>query len=1177
MFRHMVQAQLERLADLAEVVSFTMGEVIKDQGSKDRFMYILLHGSCAVDRSGHGRVKEISTFGSFFGERSFTGYASRANASIRASSVVTVLLRLNGALLDDELCKKCLEHLDALSGSQGKKLYADMVSIGKIEAFGGCSESFREMICSAAVYRSYMPGQLLCEEGAQDDGQTFVLCFGRLATERGGRRIAELGVGASFGELLMLGLTQRRKVSIRAETLCLTVEISRAAFQVVCARHPDEFTFDNLYRKLAEMHRDSKTLGSHWTVADAMPIGFNYSLNVACERRVLEEDTVLTAETLGSRAVHVIHGLAEIRQNGTPQFLLEGGNPRGGALFNQEVLLGIQNESGEALVCKSKCEVQLLHTNSFSYACTAFWDHQEVARNNVVKTLLPRLQLRHQASGGADGGSAIMRLCPWFRVATNSCGAQAFEYLQVTVYQPGAVILAEGTEGDAAYWLLHGSAAVEPHSSLVGEREVLPVPVVAPAVFGTMHLLRIQTNNPLTIRATSMSLVGTLKRSDFICAIKMVAQNPRISKNICKRVQEKVQLKEFVAQSKAFAGAPGAFLERLLRGAEHLLFGPGETVVTKGEPCELGVTPCFLMLGGCAEVEVATGVFVPCLHPGDLFGEAGSLGLVPARGQTVRSRKGQDRGFLHIIKFSGIAVLAACRAHPSVCDRLVELFTQRDEANRRDTAERAAAMCKELAPLFAEVSLFKPFPMALINNMVCNMTMSMHAPDACIFEVGDFADSMVLVATGAVALQTKHGVPVGTFGVGASFGEAALLGLLPVRPATLKATSATRVAEINAELLEAMFKDPAFAPAARAVDFLREERREQVSLGLPMCLLPLHVSPTDVCVRMAALTAARLVIPPKAVWMPMPESSPDGPWFSILAKGRVRVEILQSKRHVTRLSAGAFVPEGLVAGFEAAMMGEVQSEAYRMRLSDLVVAASSLMADNRQWCGSKAPMQEWYDRCRLLEKDSTTKLRARFEVAQGADTGFTPNSSVSSSWATASVGSSAVLAGFGLEQRSASGPLRLQRPAQGRGARRAQAPWVCPSSTAPLSVAEEEEECVHGGTGGSEVASRGGSRPGTGASRWLRPGSRAVSLRSGSVQGLRGSSSLPMLASSRPCSSGSQTKAFYDEASGCGPGDLLAWTMPPPSEKPRPAAATVGLRGRFFPKRCAGKSGGAPR
>eukprot|EP00405_Crypthecodinium_cohnii_P030531 CAMPEP_0206503560 /NCGR_PEP_ID=MMETSP0324_2-20121206/54812_1 /ASSEMBLY_ACC=CAM_ASM_000836 /TAXON_ID=2866 /ORGANISM="Crypthecodinium cohnii, Strain Seligo" /LENGTH=102 /DNA_ID=CAMNT_0053992261 /DNA_START=81 /DNA_END=386 /DNA_ORIENTATION=+ len=102
---------------------------------------------------------------------------------------------------------------------------------------------------------------------------------------------------------------------------------------------------------------------------------------------------------------------------------------------------------------------------------------------------------------------------------------------------------------------------------------------------------------------------------------------------------------------------------------------------------------------------------------------------------------------------------------------------------------------------------------------------------------------------------------------------------------------------------------------------------------------------------MVAVCATRLVVPPRAIWTPLPADGPDGPVFSVLAKGRVEALLSISRRHVSRLSAGTFVPEGLIASFEAIMVGELQSEAYRVRLADLAVAASSSMVEGKQWKG----------------------------------------------------------------------------------------------------------------------------------------------------------------------------------------------------------------------------------
>lgn len=1110
LFQGLSENQLQDLSKVGEICTYTLHESIKEQGAKDSSMYVLLYGSCIVEKICHGRVGEIVSFGQHFGERSFTGRASRNNAHVRAGSIVTTLLRFDGEQLNQATRSGCDAQIAMHSGSCASKV-SKQFAISKIEALSGCSQSFRDAICHSAVYRSYLPGQLVIEEGAQDAAQTVVVCCGRLGIEKARQKVAELTVGASFGELLMLGLTQKRKVSIRALTFCHTVEISRSAFQVVRTKFPDENHFDNFFGKMAETNKDSFTK-VRWKCAEGVPQGFAYSLNVACEHKVVPAGTVLAPSDLGPRAVHLSKGDAEIRIGDDVMFELHAPDGEGyGELFNQEVLLSIPNQSAEVFYCKSDCVVQLLHMNSFCYSCTAFWDHQSYVRTAVMTSLLPRLQRRFQTESGA--GLPIMRCCPWFRLATKEQSYCAFTYMEVNVWQPGDVLIEEGSQSDSCHFIFHGSAKVLPHSDFKEDELAKPLVVPAPLAFGTAQILKIQLNAPTTVVIDSVSVVGTLKRCDFLHSLKKCPQNPTMRNNIAKCVQEQCQLKSFLSKCVAFLDIPEGFIDIAIRGSEHLLYAPGEFVVTKGESCTFGVSPCYVVMGGVAEVETIPGVFVPCLHVGDLFGEAGSLGLVQKRNAAVRARKGNNCGFLHVLSLCGPAVIAGGHEFPSVCDRLVSLFVARTEKNQKDAAQRAARLKKEILPLLSEVELFKPFPVELLTTIVCNITIQAYKAGATIFDVADDADSMVLVASGRVELKTKHGDTVGVFGTGASFGETALLGFLPVRPAKLQAVSDTRVAFISSELLEGTVRGDASQSVKSVLDFLRSERREQAALGLPLRSLPMQTSITNPSVRMLALHASRLCIPSKAAWMPLSDSSPDGPWFAILGQGRVRIEMVDSGRHVAHLISGVMVREGLVAENAAVLIGEIASEAYRFRLSDLLIAASTTMTDGRPWTGDKPPLQEWYDRCRLLERDSTDRLRQRFVGATGPESSFTP----SSTWASVSLQSRGTAKSF-----TSSG--RLDQGCRSRP----RASWLCSRASAIL-VDEVIESSVTTGflDGGS------------------RPGSRCLGSDSASCWALRASSSLPVLLPSRPCSSGSPTKAFLDENTGCMPGDLLNWTLPP--------------------------------
>jgi len=321
---------VEAMAGVADACVYFIAQPIKQQGTIDSNLYLLHHGTVAIECVGRGRVAELIEGGSFFGERGFTGLANRANATVRAATPIVLLFRFCGDKLGNDVRRACGERIVGISAKIRKQASAQLAAISNIEAFRMCSAAFHDTICAASHLRSYMPGQLLIEEGAQDAGQTFVLLAGLVATEKDGRKIAEVGAGASFGELLMLGLTSSRRVSMRAQTFCKTIEITREKFQLACTRHPEENHFDQFYRKAAEKQPDS---GPSWKIGEKMPLGFCYSLNVASERKTCEASETIAASALGKSALHLISGEADVKLGTKFIIRLQPGD-----LFNQETL-----------------------------------------------------------------------------------------------------------------------------------------------------------------------------------------------------------------------------------------------------------------------------------------------------------------------------------------------------------------------------------------------------------------------------------------------------------------------------------------------------------------------------------------------------------------------------------------------------------------------------------------------------------------------------------------------------------------------------------------------------------------------------------------------------------------------------------------------------------------------
>lgn len=83
-----------------------------------------------------------------------------------------------------------------------------------------------------------MPGTVLLREGSPGDSM-MVISKGRVATSVNGRVVKHLGEGSYFGELVFLGATLLRTVTVTATTFCDVRIIYNKSFRRIAEKYPE--------------------------------------------------------------------------------------------------------------------------------------------------------------------------------------------------------------------------------------------------------------------------------------------------------------------------------------------------------------------------------------------------------------------------------------------------------------------------------------------------------------------------------------------------------------------------------------------------------------------------------------------------------------------------------------------------------------------------------------------------------------------------------------------------------------------------------------------------------------------------------------------------------------------------------------------------------------------------
>eukprot|EP00418_Pyrodinium_bahamense_P043290 CAMPEP_0179198586 /NCGR_PEP_ID=MMETSP0796-20121207/98778_1 /TAXON_ID=73915 /ORGANISM="Pyrodinium bahamense, Strain pbaha01" /LENGTH=122 /DNA_ID=CAMNT_0020903045 /DNA_START=31 /DNA_END=395 /DNA_ORIENTATION=- len=116
-----------------------------------------------------------------------------------------------------------------------------------------------------------------------------------------------------------------------------------------------------------------------------------------------------------------------------------------------------------------------------------------------------------------------------------------------------------------------------------------------------------------------------------------------------------------------------------------------------GESCSLGKTPFFVMLAGQATVESELGVVLGTVNAGEVFGEAGGLGLSSSRTATVRA---SQEGLVHCAKLHGVYIAEALIAGNASeeCNSLGDVFAKRTLENIATQRNRSKLLEESVIP-----------------------------------------------------------------------------------------------------------------------------------------------------------------------------------------------------------------------------------------------------------------------------------------------------------------------------------------------------------------------------------------------------------------------------------------------------------------------------------------------
>eukprot|EP00930_Biecheleria_cincta_P053518 TRINITY_DN3904_c0_g3_i1.p1 TRINITY_DN3904_c0_g3~~TRINITY_DN3904_c0_g3_i1.p1 ORF type:complete len:1339 (+),score=213.74 TRINITY_DN3904_c0_g3_i1:393-4019(+) len=955
------------VATISERKFVTLGEMVRgeDENTHETSVLRLLEfGLVRVEERGAGCVAQVNV-GTWIGERLFFNLQKATHAGsglLRVGTPVAVLLCIPRSAFQALLNAhpQAAKAIAARSTTDAGREVRDH-HLSKLAILQTCSRSLIDSIASSLHRRSFKPGQTIIVQKCDDGGSLFILVSGHAEVVINGIAKKELGPGASFGELGTLGLVRSRAATICAVSYCACMELERPMFMQALENHPSE---KQHFEAFAKQHV-ADAQDHEWPIFTDMPEKLLYFLNLHARRENVQQGTWsnLAGEPLPVNAAVLVTQGEIARARGDKGKAVTHEVYRAGECFGEEVLLGLPSNSCE-LQSRTVCEVQLITKEIFEKILRDIPDARQEAAEGIKREMAFKVE---STLGIARGSPDVLLFSALFRACSLEFVQKARAACEPRLYQPGEVVLERGASEDRMFILLRGKCLQE----IDGPVEDRTVKVKPRMVLAESGMLGFLTSYPYTVRAQGLCLFQTLSKE---CFRGVLVNHPRESHLMSSLRCEEPDLVSNVAHRlhkyDLFSHTSLQFVTMACKGSDEVYFAPEDEIITRGQVCRLGETPMYVLIAGNATVKLEFGDDLAVLKPGATIGEGGSLGIASVRSATVKAWKD---GLVRCLRLQGLSLQRACGEFPEDYDALADHFRKRAQANAAFELARKAWLDEVVVPALLKCRVFRGFSSKLAHKIAQPLVKTTYAAGKNICLVGDRAESMILLLEGEAEIVTKQGEVVGRLFSGASIGEVGLLGLFCWRTATIRAVIKTTVVVLEAsEVKRALKNSPG---GSQAFAKLEEERRSQVSRGVPMTSLPFDdCTAEDVAVRAIALHADRILLAPNQPWTVPPDSAMGGPHYWIVVRGRAALVMGPGEHPVNpiftfRPGSGGLCPEQLCLQSGARIHALTPLEAFRISRSDLLLADRSVPT-------------RWFKRFEKLERDVWKHLSAKLMSAK---------------------------------------------------------------------------------------------------------------------------------------------------------------------------------------------------
>mmetsp|Transcript_89265 Transcript_89265/g.158314 ORF Transcript_89265/g.158314 Transcript_89265/m.158314 type:complete len:1586 (-) Transcript_89265:58-4815(-) len=962
---------------------FTVGQIVSSAANEDT-IYVLETGECCIETVAGKPVSEVVAPCVFAAGDTLAGKGRFPGCVIRASTPVVMMLVIKAKDLSDALSRHYEKRPSPfnMEGIMSPTMRLDHV-VAQAEIFAKCSPAFIEDLCAGVELKGYMPGQTICVKGHQDAAQMIIIRGGTYFTERDGVR--KIDGSTVIGDLIMLGATHYRQHTVRAQSVVFTAEIPRTHFLEVIGNYPDERKHLETYALKAIGSVGEEEGGVQWPMHKEAPKRLSYLLNLFAGRRFYEPRDDRLKQLAEKSAVLVVQGKAAIvdEDKETEEIISSG------ATFNEQILLGLSGGSaagGGRLELRTSCELQFVPHEIWDKVISEFPSDQRQVFTSIRNCMADKAALKH--FGFNCGSREMVRMSRLLHSLSDACVEDLRQYFESLVIEPDDPIVQKTRRDRSLFILLQGSIYVEEGKNK--SRKEYP----EGKVFGEAEVLGISKVWGSTVKASNLCVLQALRIADFWSVME---EHPEDCELVAPLIEEAAKteatkLEDRIFDSKIFADLATDFVTVLAEHAEDAFYGPGEAVFMFGEECKFGESSMWILLAGEAVVETDLGVEQARLHAGEVFGEAGALGLAQTRCATVRA---PPTGCIHCARLHASSIKEAFQTYPEEIHQFEDMFEGRLQENAEFMKSRNQWLQEQAVPALKQTSLFCKHSDKFLADVAAPLIDMPYKAGQIIAEKASIADSMLVILDGAARVEAQDGRVLGTYKKAAALGEVAALGVFGTRPATIRATTKCRVLVVKAAAIQRALSLPDCTPEEiEGFETLMADRDEQVEHGMPMSCLPIEIPEDDPCARAIALQAQKFTIHTGECFEPLLDDTPEGAAFAVVSEGRGLLELASENPKIRRLGGsdaspavpvvtmgpGSFLLEGMVAAYGCRLRAQTTMKIFRVRYIDFDVAI------NLESCSTN-----WLARFRMLESDTRQLLSHRGGSARGVVDALDPH------------------------------------------------------------------------------------------------------------------------------------------------------------------------------------------